>query len=126
MNTPTVYSIDVDVSVHESLESPIDCTDWRSQTYASARDFLGFLERLHAPVPGCPVLDVGLPDLDGPQPQRRLNRGRPHLPVISMAESSPGPTTAKAHRGRVMRKMRAGSVADLVRMAARLGIPEAL
>ncbi len=30
--------------------------------------------------------------------------------------------TVKAHRGRVMRKIRAGSVADLVRMAARLGL----
>jgi len=29
--------------------------------------------------------------------------------------------TVKAHRGKVMRKMRAGSVADLVKMSARLG-----
>jgi FixJ family two-component response regulator len=33
--------------------------------------------------------------------------------------------TVKAHRGQVMRKMHADSVADLVRMAARLGIPDA-
>jgi len=31
--------------------------------------------------------------------------------------------TVKAHRGRVMQKMKAGSLADLVNMAARLGIP---
>ena len=30
--------------------------------------------------------------------------------------------TVKAHRGQVMRKMKAGSLADLVNMAARLGI----
>ena len=33
--------------------------------------------------------------------------------------------TVKAHRGRVMRKMKAGSLADLVKMAASLGIPSA-
>jgi hypothetical protein len=34
--------------------------------------------------------------------------------------------TVKAHRGNVMRKMKAGSLADLVRMALKLGISPAI
>jgi FixJ family two-component response regulator len=39
------------------------------------------------------------------------------------AELGTSDITIKMHRGQVMRKMRAKSCADLVRMAERLGIP---
>jgi FixJ family two-component response regulator len=39
------------------------------------------------------------------------------------AELGTSETTAKIHRGKMMRKMQARSLPDLVRMAERLGIP---
>jgi hypothetical protein len=40
--------------------------------------------------------------------------------LVSCGELGISEITVKAHRGRVMRKMKAGSLADLVNMAARL------
>src|SRR2546423_1802175 len=91
--TPVVFVVDDDVSVRESLELLIRAEGWQPETFGSAREFLSHPRVL---APGCLVLDVHLPDLSE--------------------------ITVKAHRGKVMRKMKAGSLADLVRMAARLGV----
>ena len=48
----------------------------------------------------------------GRRPVEQAGRGRLGISEI----------TVKAHRGQVMRKMRADSLADLVRMAGRLGL----
>jgi FixJ family two-component response regulator len=207
MTTPVVFVVDDDVSVRESLELLIGCAGWRSETFASARDFLECLARPREPAPGCLVLDVSLPDLNGLELQQRLAGGRTHLPIIFITGYGDVPTsvkamkagaiefltkpfddqvlldaisqaiersraaldqeaelralqdeyaslsrrerevmtrvvagrlnkqvaadlgiseiTVKAHRGHVMRKMRADSVTDLVRMTARLGLPHA-
>jgi FixJ family two-component response regulator len=206
MTTPTVYVVDDDISVRESLELLIGCVGWRAETFAAARDFLDFLGRPGARAPGCLVLDVGLPDLNGLELQQRLAGHQTHLPIIFITGYGDVPTTVKAmkagaiefltkpfsdhvllgaieqaiersraaldeeaerralrdeyasltvrerevmtrvvagrlnkqvaadlgiseitvkaHRGQVMRKMHADSVADLVRMAARLGLPQ--
>src|SRR3712207_3639277 len=77
--TPTVFIVDDDVSVRESLELLVNSAGWRSETFASAGDFLA---RPRVLGPSCVLLDVALPDANGLELQRRLSADRGHLPVI--------------------------------------------
>jgi FixJ family two-component response regulator len=76
---PTVYVVDDDVSVRESLELLFLSAGWRVEMFASARDFLA---RPRALAPSCLVLDVVLPDLNGLELQRRLVVDRADMPII--------------------------------------------
>jgi FixJ family two-component response regulator len=197
---PIVFVVDDDVSVRESLELLIRTAGWQPETYESAE---AFLARPRSPSPGCLVLDVSLPDLNGLDLQQRIGADRADLPIIFITGHGDVPMTVramkagaaefltkpfgddvllsaiasaidrsrdtleqqagmqvlrgryatlsrreqevmalvvsgllnkqiagelriseitvKAHRGKVMRKMGAGSLADLVKMAERLG-----
>ena len=195
---PTVFVVDDDVSVRESLEGLIRFAGWKVETFQSAQEFLSRPRLLS---PSCLVLDVSLPDLNGLELQQRIV-DRIDLPIIFITGHGDIPTTVramkagaiefltkpfsdkallsaissalersqtalgdeadmrtlreryaslsrrerevmelvvsgrlnkqvggelgiseitvKAHRGKVMRKMKANSLADLVKMAARL------
>src|SRR6266850_1384563 len=113
---PVVFVVDDDVSVRESVELLVLSAGWRPQTFASARDFLA---RPRVVAPSCLVLDVHLPDLNGLDLQERIV-DRIDMPIIFITGYGDVPMT--------VRKMKAGSLADLVNMAAKLrlapGIPE--
>jgi len=198
----TIFVIDDDLSVRQSLESLIKSVGWRGRTSGLAQEFLG---SGHLEAPGCIVLDVRLPGLSGLDLQQALLRAKSHLPVIFITghgdipmsvqamkagavEFLPKPfreqdlldalklaldrdritrqqraeqaalrarydsvtpreqqvmgllvtgllnkeiaatlgvseVTIKVHRSQIMQKMQADSLANLVRMAERLGIP---
>ena len=195
---PIVFVVDDDAWVRESLETLIQEEGWKSETFATAQEFL---DRPRAFTPSCLVLDISLPGLNGLELQKRL-AVRTDMPIIFITGHGDIPmsvgamkagavefltkpfnddvlltairealersrvalareaemkelrdnyasltprerdvmalvvsgllnkqvadeigiaeSTVKAHRGQVMQKMKANSVADLVKMAARL------
>jgi len=93
--SPRVFIVDDDISVRESLEGLIAEAGWRPEVFASAEEFLA---RPREPVPGCLVLDVGLPDLNGLELQKRI-ADRPDLPIIFITGRGDIPTTVQAMKG---------------------------
>jgi len=102
--TPIVFVVDDDISVRESLESLICCAGWQPETFASAHQFLA---RPRALVPGCLVLDVSLPDLNGLDLQQRIAENGIDMPIIFITGYGDVPMTVRA--------MKAGAVEFLTK-----------
>ena len=90
--TPTVFVVDDDVSVRESLEALIAGAGYRPEMFASAEAFLAHpRQRLL----GCLVLDVSLPDLTGLELPKRLAT-EDSLPIIFITGHADVPMTVRA------------------------------
>src|SRR5262249_25525780 len=87
-STPVVFVVDDDISVRESLEGLLSSAGWRTETFASAEEFLARPKRAE---PSCLVLDVSLPDLNGLDLQRRV-ADRPDMPIIFITGYGDVPT----------------------------------
>jgi FixJ family two-component response regulator len=95
---PTVFVVDDDVSVRESLQLLIESAGWQAETFGSGQELLA---RPRVLAPSCLVLDVGLPDLNGFDLQKVV-ADRADMPIIFMTGYSDVPTTVRA--------MKAGAV----------------
>lgn len=96
---PTVFVVDDDISVRESLEALIRFEGWQAETFASGRDFLA---RPRMFCPSCLVLDVSLPDLNGLDLQKAVAADRSEMPIIFITGHGDVPMTVRA--------MKAGAV----------------
>ena len=88
-----VFVVDDDISVRQSLELLIHSAGWRSETFASAHEFLA---RPRVAVPSCLVLDVSLPGLNGLDLQKRIAAERTDLPIIFITGYGDVPMTVQA------------------------------
>ncbi len=102
---PLVFVVDDDIALRDSLGSLITNSGWRVALFACATEFLG--SSRPPPSPSCLVLDVGLPDLNGLELQRRIASERADMPIIFITGRGDIPMTVQA--------MKAGAVEFLTK-----------
>ena len=90
---PTVFVVDDDAALLRALARLLREDGLRCATYASAEAFLAERDPL---APGCLVLDVSLPGLDGLALQRRLAESEPALPIVFLTGHGDIPMSVQA------------------------------
>jgi len=99
-----VFVVDDDMSVREALGALLRSVGFAVETFASAQ---AFLARPQSDLPGCLVLDVGLPDLSGLDLQQRMADMNMQIPIVFITGSGDVPTSVRA--------MKAGAVEFLMK-----------
>jgi len=95
----TVFVVDDDEAVRESLSAFLDASGFRVKAYPSAA---AFLANDQLPQKACLITDIRMPDMDGLELQIELKRRGSHLPVIVITGHGDVPLAVKA--------MKAGAV----------------
>ena len=95
----TVFVVDDDAAVRDSIAELVDSVGLRAEGYASAS---GFLDAFEPERPGCLVLDVRMADISGLVLQRRIKALGATIPVIVLTGHGDIPMAVEA--------MKAGAV----------------
>lgn len=93
VSKPVVFVIDDDASIREALEGLIRSIQFDVQTFGTPEEFLKF-KRPDAP--GCIILDVRLPGLNGLDFHRALVKSGCGLPVIFITGHGDVPMSVRA------------------------------
>lgn len=88
-----VHLVDDDASVRAAVEDLLASVGLDTRSYASAADFL---ERARLDAPGCLVLDVRMPGMNGLDLQQELQRRGLALPIIFITGHGDIPMSVRA------------------------------
>jgi len=92
-NVATVFIIDDDAGVRESIGDLVESVGLQSESFSTAQAFLSSGRR---DGPSCLVLDVRLPGISGLDLQRELKRVGISIPIIFITGHADVPMTVKA------------------------------
>jgi FixJ family two-component response regulator len=79
MTSPVVFIVDDDESVRRALERLMRSAGFDVRAFASAKEFL---DQDCQDVPGCLILDVRMPGMNGLELQEKLRTGGSHIPIV--------------------------------------------
>jgi FixJ family two-component response regulator len=88
-----VHVVDDDASMREALQNLCHSIGIEARTYATARDFL---TTAVSDAPGCLVIDIRLPDMNGLDFQAQLTQTGVRLPVVVMTGYGDIPMSVRA------------------------------
>src|SRR6202451_1257862 len=94
-DVPTVFIVDDDRDVRESLQELLDSVGLHSQSFGTAQEFLSS-PRSNDDGPSCLILDVRLPGISGLDLQHELKKGKVTIPIIFLTAHADVPMSVKA------------------------------
>ena len=93
MTEATVFIVDDDPAIRDSLSWLIETIGYPVRSYSSAQEFL---DAYDPQMPGCLILDVRLPGMSGLQLQQKMQADNINLPVIIISGHGDVPMAVKA------------------------------
>jgi FixJ family two-component response regulator len=90
---PTVFIVDDDADVRESLQGLLDSVGLHSLSFRTAQEFLAVGR---AEGPSCLILDVRLPGISGLDLQHELKRRGISIPIVFLTAHADVPMSVKA------------------------------
>jgi FixJ family two-component response regulator len=92
-DVPTVFIVDDDRDVRESLQELLDSVGLHSKSFGTAQEFLS---SSRSDSPSCLILDVRLPGISGLDLQHELKKGKISIPIIFLTAHADVPMSVKA------------------------------